>query len=88
MQLDDLHPCPYCNSDDLYLDEYLIDGRHGCCVACHSCGLSGPVSFDGEGIACKAWEALHKKMCRHCMDRLIRANKQLKAELRRLAGEE
>ena len=83
----DVHPCPYCNSADLYIDEYLLKGRTGYCVACHDCGMCGPVSFDGQDIAIKAWETLHKKMCRHCMDRLIQQNKRLHEEIRKLTGE-
>lgn len=82
----DVHPCPYCNSSNLYIDEYVLKFRKGYCVTCYDCGMCGPVSFDSAEIAIKAWETLHRKMCRHCMDRLIQQNKKLHEEIRRLTG--
>ena len=48
------------------------------------CGMSGPVSFQGIELAVRGWETLHKKMCRHCMDRLIKENKKLHKLLKEL----
>ena len=80
----DLHPCPYCKSDALYVDVVNTDKGIGCTIACASCGMSGPVSFGGVDLAKRGWEALNKKMCRHCMDRLIRENKKLHILLKEL----
>ena len=78
------HPCPYCESDDLYIDTVFCDNHFGCAVACMDCGMSGPVSFQGIELAVRGWETLHKKMCRHCMDRLIKENKKLHKLLKEL----
>ncbi len=86
MTLDDLHACPFCESSDLYIDECHIGDRVGYCVACRDCGMSGPVSFDGEDMAMRGWEVLCGKMCRHCVYRLVESNKKLRAEIRRLTG--
>ncbi len=86
--LENLHNCPYCNSSSLYIDECSTCGRNGCCVACSDCGMSGPVSFEGEELAVRGWEVLCSKMCRHCVVRLVDNNKKLRAELRKLGGEE
>ncbi len=72
-------PCPYCQCPEVYVAP-VEDGM--CCVACPRCGMSGPISVDGdEDEAVRGWEILCRKMCRNCrqvyIQRLIELRKQL-----------
>jgi len=80
----DVHPCCYCNSDALYIDVVTANEGVGWTIACRDCGMCGPVSFQGPRLAIVGWETLCKKMCRHCMDRLIKENKKLHKLLKEL----
>ena len=72
-------PCPYCQCPEVYVAP-VEDGM--CCVACPRCGMSGPISVDGdEDEAARGWEILCRKMCRNCrqvyIQRIITLRKQL-----------
>ena len=84
-----MSPCPYCHCDQVYLAE-VEDGM--CCVACPRCGMSGPISVDGdEAEAVRGWEILCSRMCSHCRTNLIKhftqRIKELKAEVEVLKRE-
>ena len=75
-----LHPCPYCDCPQAYVAD-VEDGMKT--VACGSCGMSGPISVDGdEDEARRGWEILCSKMCRHCNKNLLETIRQLKQELK------
>lgn len=63
-----LHPCPYCSSGDVSIEETDIGGY---VVACGCCGMSGPEA-PFVGVAIRRWQVLCSRMCSHCRTNLIR----------------
>jgi len=76
-----LHPCPYCQSEEVAVEETDIGGY---VVACGCCGMTGPEA-PFAGIAVRRWEILCSRMCSHCRTNLLRhfttRIRELKAEL-------
>ena len=60
-----MHKCPYCESTDLTVKNILHSEYF---MACHSCGMTGPVGYTEEH-AVQLWAALEAKMCRSCISR-------------------
>ena len=53
-----IHPCPFCDHDDVELDE--IDA-HCFAVCCPECECIGPVSRESIEEAIAAWNKVHEK---------------------------
>lgn len=72
-----LHPCPYCGSQEVSVEETDIGGY---VVACPCCGMCGPEA-PFVGIAHRRWNALCAKMCRNCKHHLLMVVKDLRRKL-------
>ena len=56
--MDDLKPCPFCGSDDLFP----YDGEHYSSIICIDCRAEGPrVIIDSENDSCKRAKELWNK---------------------------
>lgn len=75
-----MHPCPYCGSDEVSVEETDIGGY---VVACPCCGMCGPEA-PYRGIAVRRWQALCSKMCRNCKYHLLMVVKDLRRKLHEL----
>ena len=76
----DLHPCPYCESRDVAVEETDIGGF---VVACPCCGMCGPEA-PYAGVAVRRWQELCAKSCRHCNRHLLMVVKDLRRKLNEL----
>ena len=72
-----LHPCPYCGSQEVSVEETDIGGY---VVACPCCGMCGPEA-PYRGVAVRRWQVLCSKMCRNCKYHLLMVVKDLRRKL-------
>ena len=72
-----LHPCPYCGSQEVSVEETDIGGY---VVACPCCGMCGPEA-PYRGVAVRRWQVLCLKMCRNCKYHLLMVVKDLRRKL-------
>ena len=73
----ELHPCPYCGSQEVSVEETDIGGFTVACPCCGMCGPEGAFATD----AVRGWRELCSKMCRNCRVHLLRVNAELRRRL-------
>lgn len=52
--MDNIQPCPFCGSADIYWDKYLIDESPVAFLVCKGCGCEGPYAAQRR-TALKRW---------------------------------
>lgn len=72
-----MHPCPYCGSDEVSVEETEIGGY---VAACPCCGMAGPEAPYAT-VAVRRWNVLCSKMCRNCKYHLLMVVKDLRRKL-------
>ena len=72
-----LHPCPYCGSAGVAVEETDIGGYVVACPCCGMCGPEGAFASD----AVRGWQGLCAKMCRGCRRHLLMVVKDLRRKL-------